>query len=284
MTPPNGRSLVRRHADSTNVLTFSKPCKSASSSTTARWGPTSRSAILVAGRLLGQGGLQRTSGVEPSGHYQRHPCRVLPGRLRRGGDRTPLAATRIVLAEYDLQDKVAEINMAAAKLAKEVAQQFSTQGKPRFVAGSIGPDDQAAVARAHHVRRDGGCLRRAGAGADRRRRGRAADRDLRRTCCRRKRHWSACFEAMKKAGKRLPVTVQVTLRSHGNDAAGHRNRRGADRAGAVRCRRHRSELRHRTGGDERCGSLSRAEFDASTSPCCPTPDCRRTKAGTPSTS
>ncbi len=48
-------------------------------------------------------------------------------------------ATRVVLAEYDLQDKVAEINIAAAKIAKEVAQQFSTKDKPRFVAGSIGP-------------------------------------------------------------------------------------------------------------------------------------------------
>src|SRR5438105_13083436 len=48
-------------------------------------------------------------------------------------------ATRVVLAEYDLQDKTAEINIAAAKLAKEVAQQFSTKDKPRFVAGSSGP-------------------------------------------------------------------------------------------------------------------------------------------------
>ncbi len=48
-------------------------------------------------------------------------------------------ATRVVLAEYDLQDKVTEINVAAAKIAREVAQQFSSSGKPRFVAGSIGP-------------------------------------------------------------------------------------------------------------------------------------------------
>src|SRR5919109_1266147 len=33
-------------------------------------------------------------------------------------------ATRVVLAEYDLQDKVGEINIAAAKLAKDVAAQF----------------------------------------------------------------------------------------------------------------------------------------------------------------
>src|SRR5215467_119132 len=47
--------------------------------------------------------------------------------------------TRIVLAEFDLGDRVREINVKAAQLAKEVAQQFSTPEKPRFVAGSIGP-------------------------------------------------------------------------------------------------------------------------------------------------
>ena len=48
-------------------------------------------------------------------------------------------ATGIVLGEYGLQDRVAEINKVAACLAREVAAQFSTPGRPRFVAGSIGP-------------------------------------------------------------------------------------------------------------------------------------------------
>src|SRR5713101_240915 len=48
-------------------------------------------------------------------------------------------ATRTVLSEFALQDRVAEINLAAVKLAKEVAQQFSTKARPRFVAGSMGP-------------------------------------------------------------------------------------------------------------------------------------------------
>src|SRR5690349_21453157 len=47
--------------------------------------------------------------------------------------------TRVVLGEFDLKDRVAEINIAAAKLAKEVAAQFSTKDRPRFVAGSMGP-------------------------------------------------------------------------------------------------------------------------------------------------
>ncbi len=48
-------------------------------------------------------------------------------------------STRTVLAEYDLQDRTRALNIAAARLAREVADQYSTPDKPRFVAGSIGP-------------------------------------------------------------------------------------------------------------------------------------------------
>src|ERR1700741_3553213 len=45
----------------------------------------------------------------------------------------------IVLGEFDLRDRVREINVKAAQLAREVAQQFTTKDRPRFVAGSLGP-------------------------------------------------------------------------------------------------------------------------------------------------
>jgi 5-methyltetrahydrofolate--homocysteine methyltransferase len=48
-------------------------------------------------------------------------------------------STSIVLAEYDLQDRARELNLAAARLARSVADEYSTPAKPRFVAGSIGP-------------------------------------------------------------------------------------------------------------------------------------------------
>ena len=48
-------------------------------------------------------------------------------------------STSIVLAEYDLQNRTRELNIAAARLAREVADEYSTPEKPRFVAGSIGP-------------------------------------------------------------------------------------------------------------------------------------------------
>jgi 5-methyltetrahydrofolate--homocysteine methyltransferase len=44
-----------------------------------------------------------------------------------------------VLAEYELEDRARELNVAAARLAREVADQYSTPEKPRFVAGSMGP-------------------------------------------------------------------------------------------------------------------------------------------------
>ena len=47
--------------------------------------------------------------------------------------------TRIVLAEYGLQDKVYAINHAAARLARGAADAMSTPAHPRFVAGSMGP-------------------------------------------------------------------------------------------------------------------------------------------------
>ncbi|MDD5218508.1 MAG: methionine synthase [Candidatus Omnitrophica bacterium] len=48
-------------------------------------------------------------------------------------------ANRIVLAEYGLGDRVRELNQKAARLAREVADQYSTPKHPRFVIGSIGP-------------------------------------------------------------------------------------------------------------------------------------------------
>lgn len=48
-------------------------------------------------------------------------------------------STSIVLAEYDIAHRAYELNLKAAQLARNVADQFSTPSKPRFVAGSMGP-------------------------------------------------------------------------------------------------------------------------------------------------
>ncbi len=48
-------------------------------------------------------------------------------------------ANRITLAEYGLADHTYVINHKAARLARKIADSYSTTEKPRFVAGSMGP-------------------------------------------------------------------------------------------------------------------------------------------------
>src|SRR5512146_2639358 len=123
-------------------------------------------------------------------------------------------ATRIVLGEYGLEMHVARINEAAARLARQVADEFSTPSRPRFVAGSIGPTtklpslghigfDEMAAAYLEQITGliEGG-----------------VDVLLIETCqdiLQAKAALVAAFEAMRLAGKRLPATVQVTLEATG---------------------------------------------------------------------
>jgi len=48
-------------------------------------------------------------------------------------------ATRVSMSDYEMQDIAYELNVAAAKLAREAVDKFSTPDKPRFVAGVLGP-------------------------------------------------------------------------------------------------------------------------------------------------
>ena len=48
-------------------------------------------------------------------------------------------AASVVLAEYGLEDQAFLLNQRAAELARAVADEYSTEAKPRFVAGSMGP-------------------------------------------------------------------------------------------------------------------------------------------------
>src|SRR5271155_959928 len=122
--------------------------------------------------------------------------------------------SRIVLAEFELPDRVREINVKAAQLAREVAQQFSTKERPRFVAGSMGPTTKLpslghigfdAMAAAYEEQ--AAALIEGG-----------VDVLLIETCqdlLQAKIAAIGVLEAMRKAGKRLPVTVQVTLQETG---------------------------------------------------------------------
>ncbi len=54
-------------------------------------------------------------------------------------------ATRIAQADYGLSDVAREINEAAARLAREAADEVETRdGQPRYVAGSLGPTNRTA--------------------------------------------------------------------------------------------------------------------------------------------
>jgi len=56
------------------------------------------------------------------------------------------SSTTIGMADYHLEDIVYELNFQSAKIAREVADEFTARNpeKPRFVAGSIGPTNRTA--------------------------------------------------------------------------------------------------------------------------------------------
>jgi 5-methyltetrahydrofolate--homocysteine methyltransferase len=120
----------------------------------------------------------------------------------------------MMLGEHDLANRVHEINKRGAEIACEVAADFSVSGRPRFVAGSIGPGNK--IPSLGHIGYDdmfnsyveqtlglitGG-----------------VDILLIETCqdiLQTKIALAAAFEAMKQAGKRVPVQAQVTLQESG---------------------------------------------------------------------
>jgi 5-methyltetrahydrofolate--homocysteine methyltransferase len=71
------------------------------------------------------------------------------GYLAAGADiveTNTFSATTIAQADYGLESRVAEINRAAARIARECADRWTakTPGRPRFVAGALGPTNRTA--------------------------------------------------------------------------------------------------------------------------------------------
>lgn len=56
------------------------------------------------------------------------------------------SGTTIAMADYQMEDLVTELNFRSAKIAREVADEFTVKepNKPRFVAGSMGPTNKTA--------------------------------------------------------------------------------------------------------------------------------------------
>lgn len=67
--------------------------------------------------------------------------------LKAGADiitTNTFSSQRISQADYHLEDKSYEMALAGARLARKCADEFSTEDRPRFVAGSVGPTNKTA--------------------------------------------------------------------------------------------------------------------------------------------
>ena len=123
-------------------------------------------------------------------------------------------STSIVLAEYNIAEQAYDLNFKAAELAKNVARDYSTSDKPRWVAGSMGPttklpslghisflDMKASYAEQARGLVDGG-----------------ADLLIVETCqdiLQTKAALSAIFDYFEEIHRRLPVFAQVTIEAFG---------------------------------------------------------------------
>jgi 5-methyltetrahydrofolate--homocysteine methyltransferase len=123
-------------------------------------------------------------------------------------------SSAIVLAEYDIADQVVPLNRLAARLAREVAGDFQTDGRPRWVAGSIGPGTKLPtlghttydVLAATYADQAFGLLEG------------GADLLLIETCqdlLQVKAAVAGAFAGMQRAGRRVPLITQVTVETTG---------------------------------------------------------------------
>src|SRR3989440_8549963 len=125
----------------------------------------------------------------------------------------------IVLAEYSSPEKTYELNEAAARLAKEVASAYATRDRPRWVIGSIGPGTKVPSLGAISFAelRDGYQTQVEGLLAG------GVDVLLIETVydlLQAKSAVVAARRAMAKAGRELPVMVQVTMELTGRMLVG----------------------------------------------------------------
>ena len=124
-----------------------------------------------------------------------------------------------MLNEYDIADQAYEINVAAGRLAREVADGFSADGRTRYVAGSIGPGTKLpslghigfADLRDSYEEQAAGLLEG------------GVDLFVIETCMdllQVKAAMIACRRAMKSAGRSVPLQVQVTMETTGRMLVG----------------------------------------------------------------
>ncbi|MFV0307274.1 MAG: methionine synthase [Desertimonas sp.] len=124
-----------------------------------------------------------------------------------------------VLTEYDIADKSHELNVAAARIARQVADGYATDGRPRYVAGSIGPGTKLpslghigfAELRDAYEEQAHGLLEG------------GVDLFLIETCMdllQVKAAMIACRRAMRSIGRQVPLQIQVTIETTGRMLVG----------------------------------------------------------------
>ena len=155
------------------------------------------------------------------------------------------------LGEYGIADRIEELALAGARLARDAADAWSSEEQPRFVLGSMGPGTKLPSS-GHAPYR---ALRDAYQSAGRRAMLAAGSTPCssrpRRTCCRPRPRWSGARRALARRRRGPAGARPGDRRDDRHDAARQRDRRRADRTGAARHRRDRPELRHRAHRDER---------------------------------
>jgi len=124
-----------------------------------------------------------------------------------------------VLTEYDIPEKAYELNVAAAAIARRVADEYEVDGRPRYVAGSIGPGTK--LPSLGHIQF--GELRDAYEEQARGLLNGGADLFLIETCMdllQIKAAMQGCRAAMKNVGRDVPIQVQVTMETTGRMLVG----------------------------------------------------------------
>ena len=186
---------------------------------------------------------------DPTRRRPGHPRRLLRRRGRRVETNT-FGTNLSALGEYDIADRIAELAEAAARIARESADAHSTADRPRWVLGSVGPGTKlptlghvgfAALRDAYQPQVEGMLAGGIDAVLI------ETSQDLLQTkAADAGRQAGAGGRGARPAGDRARHG-----RDHRHHAAGLRDRRRADRAGAAGHRPDRAELRHRPGRDER---------------------------------
>ncbi|MFM9084276.1 MAG: methionine synthase [Actinomycetota bacterium] len=124
-----------------------------------------------------------------------------------------------VLTEYEIPERAFELNVAAASIARRVADEYEDDGRPRYVAGSIGPGTKLPSLghitfhdlRSSYEEQARGLIEG------------GVDLLLIETCMdllQIKAAMQACRAAMRETGRAVPIQVQVTMETTGRMLVG----------------------------------------------------------------